>query len=91
MGARPRDSLDAGTVQHAANGTGGLIDDPAEVGGWPFLEGGVGYGDADEDGMSDGWEIANRLNPGSPTDRNGDLDGDGYTNLEEFLNEIAGD
>lgn len=91
VGARPRDSLDADTVQHAANGTGALIDDPAEVGGWPFLESGVGYGDADADGMSDGWEIANRLNPGVPTDRNGDLDGDGYTNLEEYLSELAGD
>jgi len=27
-----------------------------------------------------------RLNPGDPEDRNGDLDGDGYTNLEEYMN-----
>ncbi|MGD9509408.1 MAG: hypothetical protein AB7X49_12765, partial [Geminicoccaceae bacterium] len=90
VGARPRDSLDADTVRHATDGTGALIDDPAEVGGWPLLEGGIGYGDADADGMSDGWEIANGLNPGSSADRNGDLDGDGYTNLEEFLDELAG-
>lgn len=91
VGAKPRDRLDAVTVQHAVDGTGTLIDDPAEVGGWPVLEGGIGYADADADGMSDGWEVVNRLNAGSPTDRNGDLDGDGYTNLEEFLNDLAGD
>jgi hypothetical protein len=31
------------------------------------------------------------LNPENPKDGNGDLDGDGYTNVEEYLSELAGD
>jgi hypothetical protein len=40
-----------------------------------------GY-DVDQDGMKDSWETANRVF--SPLD---DVDQDGYTNLEEFLNQ----
>lgn len=91
VGAAPRDSLDSLTVRHVLDGTGALIDDPAAVGGWPALAGGVPYPDLDGDGMSDGWELAAGLNPGIAADRNADLDGDGYTELEEFLSELAGD
>ena len=42
-------------------------------------------GDTDEDGMSNDYEIANGLNPIDASDRNLDLDGDGRTNLAEFL------
>ena len=41
--------------------------------------------DADLDGMGDGWEVANGLNPGSSADANTDLDGDGQTNRAEWL------
>ena len=44
--------------------------------------------DTDGDGMPDQWEIAHGLDPNTP-DNNGDFDSDGYTNLEEYLNEIA--
>jgi hypothetical protein len=40
--------------------------------------------DADGDGLSDAWETANGLNPGSALDRLGDLDGDGSLNWQEF-------
>ncbi|MCV6628464.1 MAG: hypothetical protein OIF50_01250 [Flavobacteriaceae bacterium] len=43
-----------------------------------------GY-DSDQDGMPDTWEKAMGLNP-NIKDHNGDKDGDGYTNLEEFIN-----
>ena len=43
--------------------------------------------DSDLDGMPDTWEIANGLNP-DINDSGADLDGDGYTNIEEFLNLI---
>lgn len=43
--------------------------------------------DTDKDGMPDNWEIANGFNP-SVDDSSGDADGDGYTNIEEFLNMI---
>jgi hypothetical protein len=46
--------------------------------------------DVDEDGMADAWESDNGLNPADPDDRNADADGDGYTNLEEYLNALVG-
>jgi hypothetical protein len=42
--------------------------------------------DNDADGMPDDWELANGLNPNLPGDANGDPDGDGFTNSEEFQN-----
>ena len=44
--------------------------------------------DTDNDGMPDEWEIANGLNPNDPSDANGDCNGDGYTNIEKFINGI---
>lgn len=41
--------------------------------------------DADEDGLSDAWEISYNLQPDNPADASADVDGDGMTNLEEFL------
>ena len=38
--------------------------------------------------MPNTWETTNGLNPNA-ADNNGDTDADGYTNLEEYLNEIA--
>jgi len=45
--------------------------------------------DTDGDGMPDYWEIKHGLNPNDPSDANGDFDQEGYSNLEEYLNEIA--
>jgi len=48
------------------------------------------YGwDTDGDGLSDGWEVANSLDPTDPNGVNGgqgDPDGDGMINLYEFIN-----
>jgi hypothetical protein len=40
--------------------------------------------DADDDGLPDDWERKVGLNPGNPADADEDLDGDGFTNREEF-------
>jgi len=47
--------------------------------------------DSDRDGMADAWEDRRLLNKNSALDANGDDDKDGYTNVEEYLNELAGD
>lgn len=80
-----RDAVDARVVEDIRNGTGGLIDDPSEVGGWPELAAGTAPADADRDGMPDAWEMARGLDPSDPGDAIEDRDGDGYTNLEERL------
>lgn len=81
-----RDGIDARIIDDVRNGTGRVIDDPSQVGGWLKIDPGTPCGDADHDGMPDAWERAHGLDPNSPTDAGGDADGDGYTNIEEFLN-----
>ncbi|HEY4248271.1 MAG TPA: hypothetical protein VGM64_15585 [Lacunisphaera sp.] len=63
----------------------GFITNPSEVGGYPVYKG-TPYVDSDGDGMPDDWEIAHGLNPHDPSDAAGDLNGDGYTNIEDFIN-----
>lgn len=41
--------------------------------------------DTDHDGMPDAWETANQLNPNSNADAALDADGDGQSNLAEFI------
>ncbi|WP_199193092.1 hypothetical protein [Allosphingosinicella deserti] len=85
-GAFPRDTADTRVVSEFLACKGKIIDSPAEVGGWPTLAGGTPFPDADLDGMDDRWEASKGITQGTL-----DADGDGYTNLEEFLNELAGD
>jgi hypothetical protein len=45
---------------------------------------GADFRDSDGDGMHDSWEIARGLNPNA-NDAAGDIDGDGYSNISEYL------
>ena len=81
-----RDAIDRRVVEEVRNGTGYIIDSPEQVGGWIDVANGTAYADGDGDGMPDRWEKRHGLDPNDGADRNGDPDGDGYTNLEEFLN-----
>ncbi len=81
-----RDVVDQRLIQQFLAGTGGLMAEPSDVGGWPMIDQGTPYPDEDRDGMSDVWEIANGLDKNDAADGNQDADGDGYTNVEEFLN-----
>jgi hypothetical protein len=72
----------------AANG---IIDSQAQVGGWPELKSSPPPLDTDHDGMPDAWETAHSLVPNDPNDGPADRDGDGYTNVEEYLNGLVPD
>lgn len=65
----------------------GIITDIKQVGGFPEYKG-KPYKDSDGDGMPDEWEKKYGLNPNDPSDANGDLNGDGYTNIEKYINGI---
>jgi len=94
-----RDALDRRIIKEVKTGTcqfgdswganSGIIDTQKSVGGWPDLKSKPAPKDSDADGMPDRWEKKHRLNPLDPDDRNQDQDQDGYTNLEEYLNELA--
>lgn len=66
----------------------GIITDPAQMGGYPEYKG-KPYKDSDMDGMPDKWETAHGLNPNDPSDANADCTGDGYTNIEKYINGIS--
>jgi ActR/RegA family two-component response regulator len=84
-----RDAVDARIVSEARKGTGSIIDSPRQVGGWPVYRSGRPLRDQDGDGIPDAWEKAHGLNPRDASDASADRDGDGYSNLEEYLNELA--
>jgi hypothetical protein len=65
----------------------GIITNPQQVGGLPEYKG-EPVADSDNDGMPDAWEKANGLNPNDPTDAVKDCNGDGYTNIEKYINGI---
>ncbi len=67
----------------------GIITDICQVGGFPKYKKVKPYVDTDGDGMPDEWEIANGLNPNDPSDANKDCTGDGYTNIEKYINGIS--
>lgn len=85
-GARPwsRDEVDQRIVQEVKTDDGERIDSQSEVGGWGVVNPGAAVVDTDRDGIPDAWESANGTNPNS-ADNNGDVNGDGYTNLENYL------
>lgn len=89
-GAGPvRDAVDARIVAGVRDRTGRIIDSQAQVGGWPELDRGEPWSDTDGDGLPDDWEAGRGLDPAHPADGAADPDGDGFTNLEDWLNALA--
>jgi hypothetical protein len=65
----------------------GIITHPQQVGGLPEYNG-TPYVDTDNDGMPDVWEVKYGLNPNDAGDAVKDCNGDGYTNIEKYINGI---
>lgn len=84
-----RDVVDQRIVQEVTAGSGQIIDDPAQVGGWPQMTSGTPPTDTDQDGMPDSWEQQYGFQPGVAGEGAADPDNDGYTNLEEYLNNTS--
>ncbi len=90
-GAGPvRDAVDRRVIEGVRARSGRIIDSQAEVGGWPESPAGAPWIDGDGDGMPDDWERAQGLDPADGTDGAADRNGDGWTNLEDWLNGLAG-
>ncbi|MGC4086395.1 MAG: hypothetical protein QM756_00580 [Polyangiaceae bacterium] len=85
-----------GTTHYKGSKTGlpGLPDTENDVGGYESYpsETRAANWDTDHDGMPDTWEKAHGLNASDASDGNKtNLSKVGYTNLEMYLNELAGD
>lgn len=90
-GAGPvRDAVDERIIAGVRARSLRIIDSQSQVGGWPDLAPGTPWADCDGDGMPDEWERANGLNPTDAADGPTDRNGDGWTNLEDWLNSLAG-
>lgn len=85
-----RDAVDTRIVDSVRSGKPrfgtGIIDTPADVGGYPEYRSAPAPVDTDRDGMPDAWERQHRLNPNDASDASLDPDRDGYPNVEEYLN-----
>ena len=89
-GARPwsRDSKDAAIAANVTAGTGTFVNTSADAGGYPVLTATPAPADSDNDGMPDDWESAAGSDP-FVANHNADSNGNGYTDLEEYLNWLA--
>lgn len=83
------------TYRGSKSGIAGHIDTENDTEGWeqyPVIERPLNW-DSDQDGLPDWWEKINNLNIQSPannfTDTNMDEDGDGFTQLDDYLDWMA--
>jgi len=82
------DAVDARIIDQTKNGTGRRIDRSSQVGGLPSYPTGTAPKDSDGDGIPDSVESILGTNPLQKDDA-GDVDGDGYTNIEEYINGLV--
>ena len=94
VGNPHRDSQERRVIEETRTGTAplgtmanGVIDTVAQAGGYPLLAAGTPWVDADDDGLPDEWEKANKLNPTDPTDAV-KIAKNGYTNIENWFNSL---
>jgi pectate lyase len=83
-----RDSVDARVMYSVRNGTGRIIDNENDVGGWPAYAAGQCPVDSANDGIPDEWKKAHGLPVNEPSVGNAVNEG-GYTQLEVYLNSLV--
>lgn len=89
-GALPHDAVDQRLISEYFHGAGQCgAPDRTHDSRIPGPSIGEPLSDADLDGMPDGWEIRHSLDLHDPRDAAADPDGDGYTNLETYLNQLS--
>ena len=79
------------TYTGSRSGLPGLPDSQEDVGGWeayPEIHRPADW-DTDRDGMPNEWEKMKGFNPYDESDGALDADGDGYSNLEDYLNGLV--
>ncbi len=95
-----RDAVDARIVTNVKNktfsfpgsrgGTNGIIDSPADVGGYPELKQTAAPLDTDGDGMPDEWEVSKKLDPKKANASARELS-TAYDNIEVYINSLVGE
>lgn len=99
VGSVNRDSVERRIIREVKTGTSifkgsqgkwGIIDKSYNAEGYLLYPRAIAPADSDNDGMPDGWELANGLNPANPEDRNMKTS-EGYTALEVYLNSLMGE
>jgi pectate lyase len=84
-----RDAIDLRIINDIRHGTGAVINFETDVpmgGRWQTYRSLPAPKDSDGDGIPDYWEEQFGLNKNSAADAMQDRDGDGYTNIEEYVN-----
>jgi hypothetical protein len=83
-----RDLITTYVAQCVRDDTGeppGTTDDWPSA-GYPVYRAAAPLLDSDHDGMPDEWELRYGFDPHDPSDASQDKDGDGYANIEEYIN-----
>ena len=87
-----RDRLDQRVLDDLANCRGKVINRPSDIDGWPDIEAASALTDSDGDLLPDKWEASRpSLDPDRADDPWQDSDGDGLSEIETWLAELAGD
>ncbi|WP_092422835.1 right-handed parallel beta-helix repeat-containing protein [Alloyangia pacifica] len=77
--------IDQRIIDSVLDNTGAIIDSQKEAGGYGKLEGGTALADSDGDGIPDFYEQVIGSDA-KVADANRDADGDGYSNIEDYIN-----
>jgi hypothetical protein len=85
------DPVDERIINETKNYSGDFVDSPRDRDGYPSQYQGNVPVDNDGDGMPDKWEINKNLDPESADDAVAYTLSSYYTNLEMYINELAGD